>query len=83
VNLISDATSTDSAWDRQQWLILGVIGLAQLMVVLDLTLMPRFGPKPLVASGMLAAAVGTAWLAQLGPHTGTPRACSARSSWPQ
>jgi hypothetical protein len=37
VNLISDATSTDSAWDRQRWLILGVIGLAQLMVVLDTT----------------------------------------------
>ena len=32
-------------------------------------LMPRFGPKPLVASGMLAAAGGMAWLAQLGPHT--------------
>ena len=28
------------------------------------------GPKPLVASGMLAAAVGAAWLAQLGPHAG-------------
>jgi hypothetical protein len=26
---MSDATSTDSAWDRQRWLILGVIGLAQ------------------------------------------------------
>jgi MFS family permease len=36
---MSDATSTDSAWDRRQWLILGVIGLAQLMVVLDLTVM--------------------------------------------
>ena len=33
-------------------------------------LMPRFGPKPLVVFGMLAAAGGTAWLAQLGPHTG-------------
>jgi hypothetical protein len=33
-------------------------------------LMPRLGPKPLVASGMLAAAGGAAWLAQLGPHTG-------------
>src|SRR5271155_968573 len=36
---MSDATSTDSAWDRRQWLILGVIGLAQLMVVLDVTVM--------------------------------------------
>jgi len=33
-------------------------------------LMPRIGPKPLVASGMAAAAGGAAWLAQLGPHTG-------------
>ena len=32
--------------------------------------MPRFGPKPLVASGMLAAAGAMVWLAQLGPHTG-------------
>ena len=32
-------------------------------------LMPRFGPRPLVASGMLAAAGAMAWLAQLGPHT--------------
>ena len=32
--------------------------------------MPRVGPKPLVASGMLAAAGGAVWLAQLGPHTG-------------
>jgi len=35
-----------------------------------IVLMPRVGPKPLIAFGMLAAAGGTAWLAQLGPHTG-------------
>jgi hypothetical protein len=35
---MSDATSVNSAQDRR-WLILGVIGLAQLMVVLDLTVM--------------------------------------------
>jgi predicted MFS family arabinose efflux permease len=35
-----------------------------------IVLMPRFGPRPLVASGMLAAAAAMAWLAQLGPHTG-------------
>jgi len=35
-----------------------------------IVLMPRFGPKPLVASGMLAASGGAAWLALLGPHTG-------------
>src|ERR1700726_96748 len=36
---MSSAMSTDSGWDRRQWLILGSIGLAQLMVVLDLTVM--------------------------------------------
>jgi len=35
-----------------------------------IVLMPRVGPKPLVGFGMLAAAGGAAWLAQLGPHTG-------------
>ena len=57
-------------------LVTGVVFLpmsAGLIVAANLstiTLMPRFGPKPLVASGMLSAAGGTAWLAQLGPHTG-------------
>jgi hypothetical protein len=32
--------------------------------------MPRIGPRPLVACGMLAAAGAMVWLAQLGPHTG-------------
>ncbi len=32
-------------------------------------LMPRVGPRPLVASGLLAAAGAMVWLAQLGPHT--------------
>ena len=45
----------------------GLIAAANLSTI---TLMPRFGPRPLIASGMLAAAGGTAWLAQLGPHTG-------------
>ena len=31
--------------------------------------MPRTGLRPLVASGMLAAAGAMVWLAQLGPHT--------------
>jgi len=35
---MSDATSVSSGPDRR-WLILAVIGLAQLMVVLDLTVM--------------------------------------------
>jgi MFS family permease len=57
-------------------LVTGVVFLpmsAGLIVAANLStisLMPRFGPKPLVASGMLAASAGTAWLAQLGPHTG-------------
>jgi hypothetical protein len=40
----------------------GLIAAANLSTI---SLMPRFGPKPLIASGMLAAAAGTAWLAQL------------------
>src|SRR5277367_196393 len=39
VNLMSDATTVSSGLGRRRWLILGVIGLAQLMVVLDLTVM--------------------------------------------
>jgi len=35
-----------------------------------IVLMPRLGPRPLVASGMLIAAGAMVWLAQLGPHTG-------------
>ena len=36
---MSDATTVSSGLGRRRWLILGVIGLAQLMVVLDLTVM--------------------------------------------
>jgi EmrB/QacA subfamily drug resistance transporter len=46
---------------------------ACLVVVSNLStivLMPRFGPKPLVTSGMLAASGGAVWLAHLGLHTG-------------
>jgi hypothetical protein len=39
VSLMSDATSVNGTLDRRRWLVLGVIGLAQLMVVLDLTIM--------------------------------------------
>jgi EmrB/QacA subfamily drug resistance transporter len=46
------------------------VGLIVAANLSTITLMPRFGPKPLVASGMLAASGGTAWLAQLGAHTG-------------
>ncbi len=39
VKLMADVTSISSAEDRRRWLILGVIGIAQLMVVLDVTVM--------------------------------------------
>jgi EmrB/QacA subfamily drug resistance transporter len=45
----------------------GLIVAANLSTIV---LMPRVGPKPLIGFGMLAAAGGAAWLAQLGPHTG-------------
>jgi predicted MFS family arabinose efflux permease len=35
-----------------------------------IVLLPRFGPKPLVSSGMLIASGAMVWLAQLGPHSG-------------
>src|SRR5690349_138032 len=46
------------------------VGLIVAANLSTITLMPRFGPKPLVAFGMLSASGGTAWLAQLGAHTG-------------
>jgi hypothetical protein len=36
---MTDTTSAGGTWDRRRWLVLGVVGLAQLMVVLDLTVM--------------------------------------------
>jgi hypothetical protein len=45
-------------------------GLIIMSNLSTIALMPRFGPRPLVASGLLAAAGGAAWLSQLGPHTG-------------
>src|SRR5580692_190358 len=45
----------------------GLIVMANLSTIV---LLPRFGPRPLIALGMLTAGGGTAWLAQLGPHTG-------------
>jgi EmrB/QacA subfamily drug resistance transporter len=35
-----------------------------------IVLMPRVGPKPLVAAGMVLAAAAMTWFAQLGVHTG-------------
>jgi len=48
-------------------LSVGLIVMANLSTIV---LMPRVGPKPLVAFGMLSASAGSAWLAQLSPHTG-------------
>jgi EmrB/QacA subfamily drug resistance transporter len=36
----------------------------------NIVLMPRLGPKPVVASGMLLAAVSMAWLTRIGLHSG-------------
>jgi EmrB/QacA subfamily drug resistance transporter len=37
--------------------------------VATIVLMPRFGPKPLVAAGMLIAAAGMVWLTRIGLHS--------------
>ena len=37
--------------------------------VSNIVLMPRFGPRPLVTTGMLLAAVGMAWLTRIGVHS--------------
>jgi hypothetical protein len=44
-------------------------GIAVAANLSTIVLMPRVGPKPLVAVGMLAAAGAMTWLAQLGVHT--------------
>ncbi len=51
---MSDATSISSTRDRS-WLILGVIGLAQLMVVLDITVMNIALPSAQRALGFTTA----------------------------
>src|SRR5580704_16571926 len=38
-NLMAGSASVSKPWDTRRWLILGVIALAQLMVVLDVTIM--------------------------------------------
>jgi len=52
---MSDATTADGAWDRRRWLILGVIGLAQLMVVLDVTVLNIALPSAQRALGFSTA----------------------------
>ena len=46
------------------------VGSAIVSNLSTIVLMPRFGRKPLVGSGMLIASGAMVWLAQLGPHTG-------------
>ena len=46
------------------------VGSALASNLSTIVLMPRFGPKPLVAFGMLIASGAMVWLAQLGVHTG-------------
>ena len=75
VSLMSDATYLQQTLGYSP-LVTGVAflpvsgGLVAASNLSTIVLMPRVGPRPLIASGMLAAAGGTAWLAQLGPHTG-------------
>jgi EmrB/QacA subfamily drug resistance transporter len=45
-------------------------GIATSANISTIVLMPRVGPKPLVATGMLVAAGAAVWFAQLGAHTG-------------
>jgi EmrB/QacA subfamily drug resistance transporter len=45
-------------------------GIAVAANLSTIVLMPRVGPKPLVAVGMLVAGGAAVWFAQLGPHTG-------------
>jgi len=44
-------------------------GIAVAANLSTIVLMPRVGPKPLVATGMLVGAGGAFWFAQLGVHT--------------
>jgi EmrB/QacA subfamily drug resistance transporter len=46
------------------------VGSALTSNLSTIVLMPRFGPKPLVAFGMLTASGAMVWLTQLGPHSG-------------
>jgi len=45
-------------------------GIATSANISTIVFMPRVGPKPVVATGMLVAAGAAVWFAQLGAHTG-------------
>ena len=44
-------------------------GIAFAANMSNIVLMPRFGPKPIVAAGMLIGAAAAAWFTRLGVHT--------------
>jgi hypothetical protein len=81
---MSDATSINSAWDQRRWLTLGVIGIAQLMIVLDVTVMGgvllRRGP--LGQKRTPSPASGAVTMAQAGasPERVRDRASKGRSA---
>jgi len=57
---MSDATTAGGGWDRRRWLILGVIGLAQLMVVLDATIVNVALPS--IQADLGFSQTGLAWV---------------------
>jgi hypothetical protein len=47
-----------------------IAGIATSSNVSNIVLMPRIGPKPIVAAGLVLASAGMAWLTRIGPHSG-------------
>jgi hypothetical protein len=71
---MADATPVSSARDRR-WLILAVIGLAQLMVVLDLTVMNIALPSAQRALHFPRTAAGRSASTGRSPGPAAPWAC--------
>jgi EmrB/QacA subfamily drug resistance transporter len=47
-----------------------VAGIATASNLSNILLLPRIGPKPIIATGLTLAALAMAWLTRLGPHSG-------------
>jgi hypothetical protein len=47
-----------------------IAGVATASNLSNIVLMPRIGPKPIISTGLLLAAAGTAWITRIGPHSG-------------
>jgi EmrB/QacA subfamily drug resistance transporter len=47
-----------------------IAGVATSSNLSNIVLMPRIGPKPIVAAGLVFAAAGMTWLTRIGPHSG-------------